>query len=96
MFLSGPAHEQQRQWAELMQGYQQFGALSPTELYLVEALRASRMLHHAAWIAERWTDPAFPRAFPWAGEARFWERYVGDLREQLELLMQSPLTEGEL
>ena len=96
MFLSGPAHEQQRQWAELMQGYQQFGVLSPTELYLVEALRASRMLHHAAWIAERWTDPAFPRAFPWAGEARFWERYVGDLREQLELLMQSPLTEGEL
>ncbi len=96
MFLSGPIHEQKRQWTELMQGYEQFGALDSTELYLVEALRASRMLHHAAWIAERWADPAFPRAFPWAGEARFWERYVGDLREQLELLIESPLSGGEL
>jgi Ser/Thr protein kinase RdoA (MazF antagonist) len=96
MFLSGSIDEQQRQWAELMQGYQQFGALAASELYLVEALRATRMMHHAAWIAERWADPAFPRAFPWAGEARFWERYVGDLREQVELLMQSPLAGGEL
>ena len=96
MFLSGAAHEQERQWLELMQGYQQFGTLAPSELYLIEALRAYRMLQHAAWIAERWSDPAFPRAFPWAGEARFWERYVGDLREQLELLMQSPLGSGEL
>lgn len=96
MFLSGPVHEQRAQWAELMQGYEQFGTLAPAELYLIEALRASRMLHHAAWIAERWSDPAFPRAFPWAGEARFWERYVGDLREQLELLMESPLSGAEL
>lgn len=96
MFLSGPTHEQQRQWLELMQGYQQFGALAPAEFELIEALRANRMLQHAAWIAQRWPDPAFPRAFPWAGEARFWERYVGDLREQLELLMQSPLSGGEL
>jgi|SRR5579862_3076503 len=96
MFLSGSVHEQQRQWLELMQGYQQFGALAPAEQDLIEALRASRMLHHAAWIAARWPDPAFPRAFPWAGEARFWERYVGDLREQLELLMQSRLSDDEL
>jgi Ser/Thr protein kinase RdoA (MazF antagonist) len=96
MFLSGPSHEQQRQWLDLMQGYQQFGALESAEFYLVEPLRASRMLQHAAWIAERWSDPAFPRAFPWAGEARFWERYVGDLREQLEVLMQSPIEGGEL
>lgn len=96
MFLSGPAHEQQRQWLDLMRGYEQFGAIASTEFDLIEVLRANRMLQHAAWIAERWSDPAFPRAFPWAGEARFWERYVGDLREQLELLMGSPLADGEL
>ena len=38
-----------------------------------------------------WTDPAFPRAFPWAGEARFWEGYVGDLRVQCEQLADPPL-----
>jgi Ser/Thr protein kinase RdoA (MazF antagonist) len=91
MFLSGSAHEQQRQWVELVEGYRQFGTLSFRELYLIEALRATRMLHHAAWIAERWADPAFPRAFPWAAEARFWEGYVGDLQEQHALLQDPPL-----
>ena len=91
MFLSGPAHEQQRQWLEIMEGYGQFGSLPFRELRLIEALRATRMLHHAAWIAERWTDPAFPRAFPSAGEARFWEGYVGDLRSQCEQLDDPPL-----
>ena len=33
------------------------------ELRLIEPLRALRMLHHAAWLATRWSDPAFPRAF---------------------------------
>lgn len=74
-----------------MEGYGQFGALPHRELRLIEALRATRMLHHAAWIAERWADPAFPRAFPWAGEARFWEGYVADLRQQQEALADPPL-----
>ncbi len=91
MFLSGSAREQQRQWLDIMDGYAQFGTLPFAELRLIEALRATRMLHHAAWIAERWADPAFPRAFPWAGEARFWEGYVGDLRAQCEQLEDPPL-----
>lgn len=91
MFLSGSAAEQQRQWAEIIEGYDQFGAVEFQELGLIEALRATRMLHHAGWIAERWADPAFPRAFPWAGEARFWEGYVADLRQQCEQLEDPPL-----
>ena len=35
------------------------------ELRLVEPLRTLRMIHHSAWIARRWNDPAFPVAFPW-------------------------------
>jgi Ser/Thr protein kinase RdoA (MazF antagonist) len=84
MFLSGNADEQQGQWAEIVEGYNQFGAIEFRELRLVEPLRAVRMLNHAAWVAERWADPAFPRAFPWAAEARFWEGYVGDLMQQCE------------
>jgi Ser/Thr protein kinase RdoA (MazF antagonist) len=96
MFLSGNADEQQGQWAEIVEGYNQFGAIEFRELRLVEPLRAVRMLNHAAWVAERWADPAFPRAFPWAAEARFWEGYVGDLMQQCEALEEPPLLAGNL
>ncbi len=96
MFLSGNADEQQGQWAEIIEGYGQFGAVEFPELRLVEPLRAVRMLNHAAWVAERWTDPAFPRAFPWAAEARFWEGYVGDLMQQCQALEEPPLLAGNL
>jgi hypothetical protein len=52
------------------------------------------MLHHAAWVCHRWADPAFPRAFPWFGEARYWEGYLGDLREQLGAIDEPPLLAG--
>jgi Ser/Thr protein kinase RdoA (MazF antagonist) len=96
MFLSGNADEQQGQWAEISEGYKQFGSIAYRELRLVEPLRAVRMLNHAAWVAERWSDPAFPRAFPWAAEARFWEGYVGDLMQQCQVLEEPPLLAGNL
>ena len=40
MFLSGNADEQRHQWSEIMEGYQQFGALEARELRLIEPLRA--------------------------------------------------------
>jgi Ser/Thr protein kinase RdoA (MazF antagonist) len=91
MLLSGAAHEQQRQWGELLEGYQQFADFDFRELRLIEPLRGLRMLHHAAWVAQRWQDPAFPRAFPWFGEARNWESYVTDLAEQSITIDDQPL-----
>ncbi|HKZ73768.1 MAG TPA: serine/threonine protein kinase [Steroidobacteraceae bacterium] len=91
MLLSGDGAEQQRQWNELLEGYSQFGEIDMRELTLVEPLRALRMLHHAAWVVQRWEDPAFPRAFPWFGEPRFWERHVGDLLEQVGAIDDPPL-----
>ena len=91
MMLSGPPAEQQYQWAQLLEGYQQFAQLDFRELRLIEPLRALRMLHHAAWVAHRWNDPAFPRAFPWFGEARYWEGYLQDLAEQIEAIADPPL-----
>jgi Ser/Thr protein kinase RdoA (MazF antagonist) len=96
MFLSGTRDEQRGQWAEIVEGYRQFGSVDYRELSLVEPLRALRMLNHAAWVAERWQDPAFPRAFPWAAEARYWEGYVGDLAEQCSLLTEPPVLAAEL
>jgi Ser/Thr protein kinase RdoA (MazF antagonist) len=70
MFLSGSADEQRFQWSELIDGYEQFASFDYGQLQLMEALRAVRMLNHTAWIAERWADPAFPRAFPVVRGAR--------------------------
>jgi Ser/Thr protein kinase RdoA (MazF antagonist) len=91
MFLSGDAANQQSLWAALMEGYEVFGEFDYAELTLVEALRSLRILHHAAWIANRWGDPAFPRAFPWFGDARFWERHISDLFEQLAAMDDPPI-----
>ena len=89
MFLAGNADERQRQWSELLAGYERFATIEHGQTALIEPLRAVRMLNHAAWIAERWADPAFPRAFPWFGEARFWEQHVNDLIEQSGILSDS-------
>jgi len=90
MFLAGNPDERARQWMELLAGYQRFASFDHGQIRLVEVLRAVRMLNHAAWIAERWRDPAFPRAFPWFGEARFWEQHVNDLLEQSAILADPP------
>jgi len=91
MMLSGPPAEQQREWGELLDGYRQFADFDFAEVTLIEPLRALRMLHYAAWVVQRWGDPAFPRAFPWFGEPRYWERYLGDLLEQIAAIDEPPL-----
>ena len=89
MLLSGEPHEMALQMKDVLDGYRQFHAFNLQELHLIEALRTLRMLHHAAWLARRWQDPAFPIAFPWFGETRYWEDLVLGLREQLGR-MQEP------
>ncbi len=86
MLLAGTTAEMRVQLAEILEGYSQFANFDPVEAGLIEALRALRMVHYAAWLARRWHDPAFPRAFPWFGEERYWERHVAELEEQLGAL----------
>jgi Ser/Thr protein kinase RdoA (MazF antagonist) len=86
MLLSGTKPERASQWRVLMQGYRQFHHIDERELDLVEALRGLRMLRHASWISERWTDPAFPRAFVGFDQPRYWQDYLSDLWQQVELV----------
>ena len=58
---------------------------------VVEALRTARMVYYSAWLARRWDDPAFPAAFPWFGQQRYWADQILALREQLSLLEEPPL-----
>ena len=91
MMLSGDRRERAIQLGDILLGYEDFMDLDPRELYLVEALRTLRMLRYAAWIARRWADPAFPRAFPWFGSDRYWEEHILALREQAAALAEPPL-----
>lgn len=92
MLLSGSRAEQTAQLSELLRGYTQFADFDYRELALIETLRTLRQMNYAAWLARRWQDPAFPRAFPWFDETRFWERHVLDLREQMSALDEPVLT----
>jgi len=91
MFIAGSPDRMRLEWTALLDGYEQFAHFDAGQARLIEALRGTRMLNHAAWIAQRWSDPAFPRAFPWFGEPRFWERHIDELREQLAALEDPPL-----
>jgi Ser/Thr protein kinase RdoA (MazF antagonist) len=82
MLLAGSAADMRAQLGDLLEGYGQFASFDGAEAALIEPLRALRMVHYAAWLARRWHDPAFPRAFPWFGETRYWERHVAELEEQ--------------
>jgi Ser/Thr protein kinase RdoA (MazF antagonist) len=86
MLLAGDAKEMRAQLGDLLEGYSRFASFDASESNLIEPLRALRMVHYAAWLARRWHDPAFPRAFPWFGEARYWEHHVAELQEQAWLL----------
>jgi len=91
MWLSGDRAARQAQLAQVLRGYRQIRRFDARELALVEALRTLRMLHHSAWLAARWHDPAFPIAFPWFGGAGYWGQQTTELREQLEAMAEAPL-----
>jgi len=91
MLLSGDTQEMESQMADIIEGYGQFCDFDHRELQLIEALRTLRMIHHAAWLARRWEDPAFPIAFPWFDSARYWEDLVLSLREQLAAMQEPSL-----
>ncbi|HSN72071.1 MAG TPA: serine/threonine protein kinase, partial [Steroidobacteraceae bacterium] len=91
MMIAGDRDEMAAQLAGILEGYTAFAKFDPTELWLIEPLRTLRMVHYAGWLAARWSDTAFPRAFPWFAEPRYWENHVLELREQLALLDEGPL-----
>ena len=91
MLLSGTRDAMTQQLRTLIAGYRQFMPFDLRELGLIEPLRTLRMIHHSAWLAERWSDPAFPVAFPWFGTAGYWSEQASQLREQVEAMAEPPL-----
>ena len=91
MFLSGDRQEQTPQLETLLEGYTEFREFDLRELHLIEALRTLRIMHYAAWLAHRWTEPAFQHAFPWFNTQQYWEEHILSLKEQIALVREEPL-----
>ena len=91
MLLSGSRAAMTRQLGIVLDGYSMFREFDAAELVLIEPLRTLRMIHYAAWIAERWADPAFPAAFPWFGTERYWQEQILGLKEQMAAMDEPPL-----
>lgn len=82
LLAPGRDDDADRQRGLLADGYEQMRRFDRRSLRFVEPLRALRILRYAAWIAQRWRDPAFQRAFPDWDDARSWQRELGELEQQ--------------
>ena len=91
MLLSGNRDEMSDQLADLLIGYLPFAPFDHRQLHLLEALRTLRLIHYAAWLARRWSDPAFPLAFPWFNTQQYWQNRILELREQIAAMDEPPL-----
>jgi Ser/Thr protein kinase RdoA (MazF antagonist) len=92
MLLSGERSEQREQMLALLSGYREFADFNSRELALIEPLRTLRLIHYSAWLAKRWSDPAFPIAFPWFESAQYWQDRIFELRDQIDAMNQPALS----
>ncbi len=92
MLLSGDRAQRTWQLSCLLDGYEQMRDFDRRELILIEALRTLRLIHYSAWLARRWSDPAFPHSFPWFGSADYWRGQMRVLQEQIEAMQEEPLS----
>ena len=91
MLLSGDRGAMTRRLAAVLDGYESFMDFDRRELRLIEPLRTLRMIHHSAWIARRWNDPAFPIAFPWFDSPKYWSEQTTRLHQQLDAMAEPSL-----
>jgi len=85
LFLDGAdGEDRRRQLQALLRGYEDFMDFDDAQIALIEPLRTLRLLRHSAWIAQRWSDPAFPIAFPGFGTPNHWADQTVLLHEQID------------
>lgn len=92
MLLSGERAEKIMQLDMILEAYTEINTFDQSQLKLIEPLRGLRMVHYMAWLAKRWQDPAFPIAFPWFNEPKYWENQVLGFKEQIAAMHDAPLS----
>jgi len=88
MLFNGTEEEKREQRKVFFEGYEMFRAFDQRSLILSEPLRTLRMIRYAAWIGQRYGEPAFQRAFPYYEERRYWEEFLLSIKEQISVLQE--------
>ena len=88
MLFNGNDEDKREQREAFFEGYETFRRFDQATLILSEPLRTLRMIRYAAWIGQRYEEPAFQRAFPYFQERRYWEEFVQGIREQISFLQE--------
>ncbi|KMQ49786.1 serine/threonine protein kinase [Chitinispirillum alkaliphilum] len=66
-----------------LEGYERFRFFDRSSLRCIESLRAMRMIYFLSWCSRQADDYQFRRNFPEWGSDVFWQKEIGDLREQI-------------
>ena len=90
LWLMVPGRDEyaKRKLEVLLSAYEEMRDFDRASLRLIEPLRTLRMVHFDAWIAKRWTDPAFPKAFSEFGTERYWQEQINLLDAQLTYITE--------
>jgi len=92
LLISGTRQEKQLQLSMLLEGYQEQFDFDLDELRLIEPLRTMRIINYVSWINKRWSDPAFPKNFPWFTTEQYWKELLQSLQQQLIILKEPALS----
>ncbi len=87
MIVRGRDEKAREDRKTLLTSYEQMNEFNHEELHLIEALRALRIIHYSAWIAKRWDDPSFSRAFPDFASTRYWQEEMTELHKISDYLL---------
>jgi len=88
MLLPGHPRESLTELDALAEGYETFRPFDWGELRLVEALRAMRYVHYAAWCARQQADQGFVQTVPGWGTGNYWRQEIDMLSRQREEILQ--------
>lgn len=89
MVVRGRDQEAQDQREVLIDAYCEMHPFAKKDLELIEPLRGLRMIHYAAWIARRWDDPSFKKAFPLFGTSKYWQEEIEALEDVCERCLEN-------
>jgi Ser/Thr protein kinase RdoA (MazF antagonist) len=79
LLAPGDSDEARARRDRILEGYEIFREFDRDTLRLCEPLRALRIVYYSAWIARRWDDPSFPRAFPTFRHDGYWSKEYEEL-----------------
>jgi Ser/Thr protein kinase RdoA (MazF antagonist) len=79
-----------------LEGYETFRPFDRRSLRLIEALRAMRYIHYMAWCALQAKDDGNTRVIDDFGTPEYWQKEIGDLKDQLERIRHASSIFGNM